>query len=91
MIQNLVHSIIKDLNKKKINYAILRNYENLPKKPKKAKYFDLDIIVENKDLLRFDDLIKNVVYQKKVLFQSHIKEATYITIELFIFQNINLM
>ena len=75
MIQNLVLSIIKDLNKKKINYAVLRNYENLPKKPRKTKYFDLDIIVEHKDLSRFDNLIKKAVSQKKSFISKSYKRS----------------
>ena len=41
MIHHFILKLFRSLNKQKINYAILRNYESMPNKPKEVDYFDL--------------------------------------------------
>jgi hypothetical protein len=70
MINVFISGLFKSLNKHNINYAILRNYESIPFKPKDSDYFDLDIIVSSKDLNKFNRILKKVVLAKRtVLFK----------------------
>ena len=61
MIANLISKLFNSLNEEKINYAILRNYDSMPNKPKDTEYFDLDMLVVNKDLKKFNEIINQVI------------------------------
>ncbi len=76
MINRFVSQLFSNINKKKIRYAILRNYESMPNKPKNRNYFDLDIIVSKKDLKKFQDLlIKNVLKDTKLIMIKSFKRS----------------
>ena len=92
MINRFVSQLFSNINKKKIRYAILRNYESMPNKPKNRNYFDLDIIVSKKDLKKFQDLlIKNVLKDTKLIMIKSFKEAMFIIIGLPKLMVINLI
>ena len=66
MIDHFILNLFKSLNKYKINYAILRNYESMPSQPLDVDYFDLDMIVSNKDLKKFNNILNQTIISEKV-------------------------
>ena len=76
MINYLVSNFFSNLNKKKIKYAILRNYESMPNRPRNRNYFDLDLIVSSKDLKKFHNLlIKNILKDNKAILIKTFKRS----------------
>ena len=75
MINVFISGLFKSLNKHNINYAILRDYETMPYKPKDSDYFDLDIIVSSKDLNKFNRILNKVVLAKKTILFKIFKRS----------------
>ena len=56
-------TLFKKLNKDNIQYAVLRNYENIPSKPNDTDYFDLDLLVSSKDFKKYLKIIESLSSQ----------------------------
>jgi|TARA_B100001093_G_scaffold160909_1_gene153329 hypothetical protein len=65
MIHHFILKLLRSLNKQKINYAILRNYESIPNKPKDVDYFDIDMIVSSKDIKKFNKILNQTIIATK--------------------------
>ena len=72
MIDHFILNLFKSLNKYKINYAILRNYESMPSQPLDVDYFDLDMIVSNKDLKKYNNISYELKSINFLFFKSNI-------------------
>jgi len=62
-ISQFVEELFKKLNKDNIQYAVLRNYENIPSKPNDTDYFDLDLLVSSKDFKKYLKIIESLSSQ----------------------------
>lgn len=67
MLKKIVNSLIKNFNNKKINYAVLRNYENFPNFSS-----DLDIIT-NERISKIKGIIYNIAKKNDFTHLIHIK------------------
>ncbi|MDC1359607.1 hypothetical protein N8292_03825 [Gammaproteobacteria bacterium] len=72
MISLFVNEIFDRLNKANIQYAILRNYENLPHKPSDTEYFDLDLLVASRDLNHYLKLVYKIAKKNKLFIVQKI-------------------
>jgi hypothetical protein len=60
VIKLFVLELFNKLNIENIQYAILRNYENIPNKPSDTDYFDLDLLVSSKDLSDYIKIVEKI-------------------------------
>lgn len=58
--KHFIAELFRELNAASVEYAILRNYDNLPSKPEDSEYFDLDLFVGQKTLLKYIQLVEKV-------------------------------
>ena len=75
MIGNFVSKFFNSLNEQGIKYAILRNYESMPNRPKNKKYFDLDIFVLSGDLKKFNIVLSQTLLSEKALLFKTFKRS----------------
>ena len=57
--QGIVYLLFELLEKNRIPYLVLRNYENLPQKPEPGS--DIDILIEEKNLKSYELILKRVI------------------------------
>ncbi len=55
-----IKGLFDEMNNSNVEYAILRNYDNLPFKPKDTDYFDLDFLVSNKSYAKYISIVKQL-------------------------------
>ena len=78
-----INELFKKLNKNGINYAVLRNYENLPFKDISTEYFDLDLIVLLKDYKRFLNILNKISSKNKFKVAKNIKREYVKTFQIY--------
>ncbi len=65
--REFISELFHIMNYEKIEYAVLRNYENLPDKPEDSSYFDLDFFIHSNDLKRYFTLLDKLVKKNKTI------------------------
>ena len=74
--------LLEFLEKEKIPYLVLRNYEELPEKPLKGS--DVDILINKKDEKRYSDIFKNAVLESDSFILFKIRQSNCLSY--FIYQ-----
>ena len=75
MIHNFISKLFNTLNENKIGYALLRNYESMPYRPKDKEYFDLDMFVSSKDLKEFNRILNKTIENEKAILIKSFKRS----------------
>ena len=73
---DFINTFFFTLNKNNINYAVLRNYEYLPKKDSRTEYFDLELIVLSKEYKKFFIILDEISSEYKLKIAKQINRET---------------
>lgn len=82
MIDQFVDELFKRFNEGGIQYAILRNYENLPRQPSDTNYFDLDFLIAKSDLAKYLKLLIELAEEYKLFVVKKIDREYVKTIRI---------
>ena len=84
-----INKLFYELNKENIQYAILRNYENLPEKDSTSEYFDLDLIVLAKQYKHFFSILETTSLKCKLDIAKKINREYVKTTQIYKIENDN--
>jgi len=74
--------LLELLEKEKIPYLVLRNYENLPEKPLEGS--DVDILINKEDEKRYSEILKNAVLESGSLILFRFRQSNCLSF--FVYQ-----
>ena len=58
--RDFVERLLSNLSRENLDYAILRSYDSLPRKPSDTGYFDIDLLVRRKDHPRYNRIVEEI-------------------------------